>query len=213
MTTLYFLAVLVLVACESKPFIPLCERDNVIRGEPDPEPVGPPIDGLALLDYLVAALRTKNIVMYEELIAPDFVFVDETIPTRLINGQREVELVRRVFDHYAHIEVQLEVQRDDTLGQLSPEGKGRGCQSFCGRISMSLFPANETAISINEEICLTSCPQSQDLWHLIRWEVLRSMPIENDGHNQIESWATVKEKGMAYLGQSDTEAGYYDDEP
>ena len=194
MTTLYFFAVLVLVACESKPFVPFCERDNVRCYPSDSEPFRPPIDGLSLLDYLVAALRTKSIVMYEELIAPDFVFVDEASPTYLINGQREVELVRKVFDHYAHIEVQLEVQRDDTLGQLSPEAKGQGCQSSCGIISMSLFRSDQTIVFVNDEICLTSCPQSQgNLWHLIRWKVLQSVPSEKAKDHQVESWTTVKE--------------------
>ena len=193
MTTLYFLAVPVLVACSRSPFTPLCERDNVICDPPVPSVVGPATDGLSLLDNLVLALRTRDIELYRDLIAPRFVFVEEATATRFTGRQREVELVKRVFDNYFHIAVQL----GETFNRLSPEETaGQGCQSSCGTIQMSLFRSDETVdtvVLVNDETCLTLCPQSLgDLWHLTKWQVLRSVPTEPGEDEMIESWAAVK---------------------
>ncbi|MCY4606351.1 MAG: nuclear transport factor 2 family protein [Gemmatimonadetes bacterium] len=154
---------------------------------------GPAIDGLSLYDNLLWALRTKDIALYGDLIAPDFVFVDEATATRLTGRQREVEFVKRVFDNSFYIEVQL----DETFGRLSPdEAAGQGCQSACGIIQMSLMlRSDETVVLVNDETCLTLCPQRQgDLWHLTRWQVLRSVPTQPGEDEVMESWAAVKEE-------------------
>ena len=193
MTTLYFLAVLVLVACNRSPVTPFCERDDVICEPFEPMVVPPAIDGLSWLDNLIAALRTRDIELYGDLVAPDFVFVDEATATRFTGHQREIALVKQVFDNYDDIDVEL----GETFNRLSPEETaGQGCQSSCGIIQMSLFRSDETVdtvVLVNDETCLTLCPQSGgDLWHLTKWQVLRSVPTELGEDEVIESWATVK---------------------
>ena len=156
------------------------------------------IDGLSWLDNLLWALRTRDIALYRDLIAPDFVFVDEATATRFTGRQRETELVKRIFDTYVHIEVRL----DETFGRLSPEEAAPGCQSSCGIIQMSLLCSDEMVVSVNDETCLTLCPQSQgDLWHLTRWQVLPSVPAEPGKDEVMESWAGVKEEDYAGCAQ------------
>ncbi len=156
--------------------------------------------------------------LYRDLLAPNFEFVDETTATRFTGRARELELVNRVFSNtmlresgFAYRPYFLfDEKADDRLDRLAPEEAARGCRISCGLIQIFLFRYDGGLFLVNDETCLTVCPQRvSDLWLLTKWRILRTVPelddfygkydpvdrwLENPSDEQdvVKSWGAVK---------------------
>ena len=142
------------------------------------------------------------------MLSPDFAFVDETTATSLTGRERELKLVKRVFDSYRDIEHYYNpyVLADEEAAYgpyfLADEEADQGCLVSCGLVQMRLLRERESGFIVNDETCLTACPQvAGDLWYLTEWRIVQSVPPAQDEDGfEVVTWGEVKrmaeEQGM-----------------
>lgn len=91
------------------------------------------------------------------MLSPDFRFVDETTLTETVGREQEGNTVERVFNTYRDIDFGL-------YGDVREEAD-HGCLVVCGWVQMRLVLDSESGFIVNDETCLTACPNIADgLW-------------------------------------------------
>ena len=153
--------------------------------------LGPPLTlpatcSAQLFESLSVIFNVRGYFLYKELLSPDFRFVDETTLTETAGRQREGTAVERVFKTFRAIYFGL-------YGDVREEAD-QGCMKVCGLVQMRLFLHSESGFIVNDETCLTACPNpADDLWYLTEWRIVRAVPPARIKEGfEVVTWAEVK---------------------
>ena len=99
--------------------------------------------------------------------APDFKFVDETTGISAQGQAHERALADSLQCYYRGAEFDF---------HISSRRKEGECQKACGMVFMRLYHSHEVGLIVNDQTCLTTCPDEDGLWRLTEWRILRSVP-------------------------------------
>lgn len=147
-------------SCASAKLASVCARR-----EPTPEAVCPEI-----LFHLVswALNEPRFFFLPEELMAPDFKFVDETTGISTQDQAYERALADSLQCYYRGAEFDFRISSRTQQG---------ACQKACGMVFIRLYHTANVGLLINDQTCMTTCPQAEDgSWRLTEWRILRSVP-------------------------------------
>lgn len=136
--------------------------------EPTPEAVCPEI-----LFHLVSWAMNEQVWRFiaKSLMAPDFTFVDETTGEKTQGQAHEITVADSSLACYYP---GGGVEFDFRISSRRKEGE---CQKVCGMVFMRLYHSHEVGLMVNDQTCMTTCPQAEDgLWRLTEWRILRSVP-------------------------------------
>ena len=123
----------------------------------------------------------------EDLLSPDFTFVDETTGISTVGRACEVSIVDSLFYNYRGAEFDFHVSSRTQTDE---------CLVVCGLVEMRLYREHDAGFIVNDETCLTACPQAEDgLWRLTEWRILRSVPpAQTEEGFEVATWGEVKRK-------------------
>lgn len=172
-------------------------------GEPDPwpkqscstakvtltcPPFWPPADAAcpAQLYPLLSWALNDAIYVYlaEHLISPNFTFIDETIGIRSQGQEREYAFVDTLRCYYHGAKFHF------SIATRTQEG---ACQKACGMVFMRLYHTSDEGLIIQDQTCMTACPDERNVWRFTEWRVLQSVPLaqEEKGFTQA-SWGEAR---------------------
>ncbi len=122
------------------------------------------------------------------LMSPDFTFVDETTGISTQGRAHEESLAdSSLYCHYRGAEFDFHVSSRTQTDE---------CLVVCGLVEMRLYREHDAGFIVNDETCLTACPQAEDgLWRLTEWRILRSVPpAQTEEGFEVATWGEVKRK-------------------
>ncbi len=136
------------------------------------EPFSPPTDAACPEQLYPLISWALNQPFYfflpEELMSPDFKFVDETTGISTQDQAYERALADSLQCYYRGAEF------DFNISSRTQQG---ACQKACGMVFIRLYHTADVGLLINDQTCMTTCPQAEDgLWRLTEWRILRSVP-------------------------------------
>ena len=153
-----------------------------------PSPIGPSEVSSLLFDNIFRVIDQKLVESYADMLAPEFVFVDDTQSEGLRwSKQEEVSLLSGVFELYRGVSLKV-----DPISRLRGE---EGCEMVCGLFSIELIPDRaDTQTQVHEEACLTACSSTHDgLWRLTEWRVVEQQhPEQCESDMKCRAWSSVK---------------------
>ena len=194
----FSLIILALVACGDSGMGYDC-------GEPDPwpkqscpsakvvlscPPFWPPADAAcpAQLYPLISWALNDAIYVYlaEQLLSPDFKFIDETTGISSQGQEYEMALVETLRCHYYGAEFHF------SIATHTQEGN---CQKACGMVFMRLYHTRDEGLIVQDQTCMTTCPDERNIWRLTEWRILQSMPLvqEEEGF-ELASWGEARNR-------------------
>ena len=192
------LSLLVFSACADNPYscppesewdwmASLCAAPKVLHSC-FPPPWVPATCPAQVFENLSWFFNERNYGKYEELLSPDFRFVDEITMTET-DRKQEIKTVTRVFDTYRGVYFGLYGDPAEKIDQ-------EGCQKACGLVQMRLSLDVDSGFVVNDETCLTVCPNYEDdLWHLTEWRILRAVPTAPEAEGfEVMTWGEVKRR-------------------
>ena len=151
-------------------------------------PLWPPADAAcpAQLYPLLSWAFNNALYMYvsDRIITPDFRFVDETAGIRSDGQDYEVGLVDQLRCHYHGAEFEFSIS--------SRVSKG-ACERACGIVFMRLYHTRTEGLIVQDQTCMTACPDERNVWRFTEWRVLQRVPLvqEEEGFRQA-SWGEAR---------------------
>ncbi|MCY4606348.1 MAG: hypothetical protein OXE49_19100 [Gemmatimonadetes bacterium] len=122
-----------------------------------------------ILFHLVSwALNEPNWNLLIFVIAPDFTFVDETTGLSTQGIDHEMTVADSLLDCYYR-----GAEFDFNIASRTQQGI---CQKVCGMVFMRVYHTDDVGLIINDQTCMTTCPNEDGFWRLTEWRILRSVP-------------------------------------
>ena len=132
-------------------------------------------------------MTSRQYGVYWDLLSPDFTFVNEGAETSETGRQREQVTFKRIVSTYRGIDFNLYVS--------SRTEADDGCLVVCGLIEMRLFQEHDSGFIVNDETCLTICPNSAgELWYLTEWRLVRGRvhPVNREDGFELVTWGEIR---------------------
>ena len=162
-------------------------------------PFVPPVDAVCpeqlyqLIDW--GFNEPRFFFLAERLITEDFQFIDETTGQETQGRAYEMALVDSLQCYYLGVEFDFQISSRATEG---------GCEVACGMVFMRLYNSPHEGLIVNDQTCMSACPDEAGQWRLASWRILRSLPpaLEEEGFEGA-SWGEAKARASEQYGCAD----------